>query len=147
MEYIVEVDEGQFEIDQSLINNLEKDDAEFVTEWVEKLNKSGDALQDATTQLNGATKNLKEFKNSLKNQSVDFFNRVKDALIESYQRQIDNLSKINDTMNESNSNIISAMRENIELQRQERTNAETEQNIEDKQIQLAYLRQDTTGAN
>ena len=78
---------------------------------------------------------------------VNFASEIKDALIQERQKEIDKLSEINDTINETNSKILESMQEQIAEARQARENEKTEQELSDKQRRLAYLQQDTSGAN
>ena len=78
---------------------------------------------------------------------IEFENRVEEALIQQYQDTIDQLSTLNDTITESNNNILSSIQEQLDLERQIRDNTKTEEDIADKQARLAYLQRDTTGGN
>ena len=78
---------------------------------------------------------------------IDLLDRIKDAIVFDRQKEIDKLSEINDTIADSNSRIVSAMRESVEESRRMRENERTEQEIADKQSRLAYLKMDTSGAN
>ena len=73
--------------------------------------------------------------------------RIKEAVVFDRQQEIDKLTEINDTIADSNSRIVSAMRESVEDSRRARENERTEQEIADKQARLAYLKMDTSGAN
>jgi len=70
-----------------------------------------------------------------------------DALVNKYQETIDELSSLDDTLNKANDDILNSIRKEIDLQRQIRDNTDTENNINDMETRLAYLRRDTTGAN
>jgi FtsZ-binding cell division protein ZapB len=73
--------------------------------------------------------------------------QVKEAIITLRQREIDELSNINDSINDANSKLLDSMQEQIDAYRQARDNEKTEQELSDKQRRLAYLSQDTSGAN
>ena len=77
----------------------------------------------------------------------DIEDQIKEAIIESYQKQIDELSSINDSISDTNSQLLDAMQEQLDEYRQNRDNQKTEEEISDKQRRLAYLQQDTSGAN
>jgi len=70
-----------------------------------------------------------------------------EALVNKYQETIDELSSLDDTLNKANDDILNSIRKEIDLQRQIRDNTDTENNINDMETRLAYLRRDTTGAN
>jgi len=68
-------------------------------------------------------------------------------LISQRQEEIDKLSEINESINDTNSKILESMQEQIDEYRQNRDNEKTEEEIADKQRRLAYLQMDTSGAN
>ena len=72
---------------------------------------------------------------------------IKEALIQSYQDEIDKLSQINDSINDTNSSLLDAIQKSIDKQRQDRDNQRTEDELAEKQRRLLYLQQDTSGAN
>lgn len=78
---------------------------------------------------------------------IDLLDRIKEAIVFDRQKEIDKLSEINDTIADSNSRIVTAMRESVEDSRRARENEKTEQEIADKQARLSYLKMDTSGAN
>ena len=78
---------------------------------------------------------------------IDLLDRIKDAIVFDRQKEIDKLSEINDTISDSNSRIVTAMRESVEKSRRQRENEKIEESIAEKQSRLAYLKMDTSGAN
>lgn len=145
--FFVEVSKGRFEVNWDILSKENQTVIDEALERLEQVNEAGEAIQEATEQVNDAKKALQEFKKELNDQANDLFNQTKDSLIEKYQQQIDKLTAINDSINKSNTNILSAISESIEKQRQERENEKTEQNLSDMQNQLAFLKMDTSGAN
>lgn len=99
-----------------------------------------DAIWDIEDQIEDLNKELIESYTS-------FEDRVMDALIARYEREIDSLEKINETINDATSKMIDNIQKQIDAQRQERENAKTEEEIAQMEARLAYLRQDTSGAN
>jgi hypothetical protein len=82
-----------------------------------------------------------------KDEYFGFEDRVKEALIDERQKEIDKLSDINDSINDTNSKLLDSMQQQLDAYRQTRDNEKTEQEISDKQRRLSYLSQDTSGAN
>ena len=80
-------------------------------------------------------------------QATEFEQRVMDAMVQKEQEQIEELTRLNDTISEANSKLIETLRSNLEKMRQERENEKTEEELGEKERRLAYLRQDTSGAN
>ena len=77
----------------------------------------------------------------------DAFQALGDALTEQRQNVIDELSALNDSINDSNSRILEAMQQAIDLERQIDENTKKEEDIADKEARLAYLQRDTSGGN
>lgn len=109
-------------------------------EWLESIDEANDTLDEIQDTV-------EEIKERGKDEYFDLEERIKEALTQSYQDQIDQLSAINESINDTNSRLIEAMQSSIDKARQDRDNAEKEKEIADKQRQLAYLQQDTSGAN
>jgi exonuclease VII large subunit len=82
-----------------------------------------------------------------KDEFLDLEEQVKEAIINSRQKEIDELSNINDSINDANSKLLDSMQEQIDEYRQNRENEKTEEELSDKQRKLSYLQQDTSGAN
>lgn len=125
----------------------DKDTYDKVSELVSKaedIQSKIDAAEDAIEDIKDQMKELQE---RYVQEYVDFEKRVLDAVVNKYQEQIDNLSELNDILNDSNTNILNSIREEVDLQRQIRDNTDTEKQISDMEARLAYLRRDTTGAN
>jgi hypothetical protein len=70
-----------------------------------------------------------------------------DAMIQKEQEQIDELTRLNDAITEANSKLISTLQDNLDKMRQDRENEKKEEELGEKERRLAYLRQDTSGAN
>jgi len=78
---------------------------------------------------------------------ISFEERVMDALISRYEKQIDTLEAMNEAIDKAASDVIDSIQEQIAAQRQERQNRKTEESIAEKEARLAYLRRDTSGSN
>ena len=106
-----------------------------------------EGIYEAQTAQEEALDAIYETLQKGKDQYLTLEEQTKQALINKYQEQIDELSSVNEAITDTNSNIIDAMQQAISDARQERDNQKTEQDISDKQTKLAYLQQDTSGAN
>lgn len=107
-----------------------------------------------STQLSDAEKNIldawdkeREIYEQVRDEGIESANRIKDAIVNTYQKEIDALEKIHDSIDDANSKLISSMRSAIDKARRDRENDKTAESIAQKQRRLAYLKQDTTGAN
>lgn len=111
-----------------------------MSEWAEDYNESKDSVEEIEDSV-------KEIEERGKDQYLSFEDAVKEALVESYQKEIDELQAINDSINDTNASLVNAIQDSITKQRQERENQKTEEDLEKKQRRLLYLQQDTSGAN
>ena len=80
-------------------------------------------------------------------EATQFEEKVLDALMQKEQEQIDELTRLNEAITEANSKLISTLQNNLEKIRQDRENEKKEEELSEKERRLAYLRQDTSGAN
>lgn len=147
MDYIINLGNGQFEVDQDTLDQMTQAEQDFILQWVEKLNESGDAVQESTEGVNDATQAVEEFENELQSGAFDFFDQIKEMLIADYQKKIDLLSQENEAILDAESKIFDSIQKSLDEQRQQRDNEKTVEDIQDKETRLAYLQADTTGAN
>ena len=80
-------------------------------------------------------------------EATEFEQKVLDALVQKEQEQIEELSRLNDAITGANSKLISTLQKNLDQIRQDRENEKKEEELGEKERRLAYLRQDTSGAN
>lgn len=125
----------------------DKEKYDEVTEWISRMEEVQDQIEDAEKSIFDIKKQIQDLQDRYLQSYLDFQNRVMDALVQSYQDQIDSLSTLNDTLNDTNNNILNSIQKEIDLERQIRDNTDTEQNIADMEARLALLQRDTTGAN
>lgn len=136
------------EIDFDKIYSLtDKDKFEQIQDIISKAEKIQDQIDDANDKLREANKTIKELEDRYLEDYTKFESRLLDAVVYQYQQQIDNLSDLNSTLNDTNSKILDSIQKEINLQRQIRDNTDTEKDIRDTEARLAYLQRDTTGAN
>ena len=120
---------------------------ERIEDYVSQLEEWFDSLEEAEDKLNDIEDRIEEVKELGKEEYLDFENTVKDAITFAYQEEIDKLSQINESINDTNSQLIDAISKQVNRIRQQRENERTEQELREKQRQLLYLSQDTSGAN
>lgn len=80
-------------------------------------------------------------------EATEFEQKLMDALVQKEQEMIDELSRLNDSITEANQKLLSTLQNNLDKIRQERENEKKEEELGEKERRLAYLRQDTSGAN
>lgn len=118
-----------------------------ITKALEELNKKQETLNNAKETQEEARRNLKELEDNQRNAMASALDKITPILEQERKEQIDNLSNINESINEVQSSILEGMRESIELERQIRDNTKKEDEIQDKETRLAYLMADSSGAN
>ena len=148
-DYISFSENGNIIVDFEQIENddLTQDIIDQIENSANKLQDLNQSLIDLDDEIKNNTEKVQELWKEIEDSGLDAFNQVKELLIDYVQDQIDSLSEYSESLNESANNVISAMQDSINKQRQLRENEDTEQSIQDKQQRLAYLRQDTSGAN
>ena len=118
-----------------------------IEDYVSQLEEWMDGLNDIEDELNDIEDRIEEVKEIGKDEYLDLENAIKDAVAFAYQEEIDKLSEINESINDTNTQLIDAISKQVNRIRQQRENENTERELQEKQRQLQYLQQDTSGAN
>lgn len=140
--------DNTIEINWDNINRVTDNDlGDRIEEYISKLEELQDSMNDAEDAIDEYTDTLKELEEQGREDTMDFEQRVYDAILNREQKIIDNLSNLDETINNSNDALMSAIQENLDKIRQDRNNQKTEKEITDKERQLAYLQLDTSGSN
>lgn len=140
--------DNTIEINWGNINRVTDNDlGDRIEEYISKLEELQDSMNDAEDAIDEYTDTLKELEEQGREDTMDFEQRVYDAILNREQKIIDNLSNLDETINNSNDALMSAIQENLDKIRQDRNNQKTEKEITDKERQLAYLQLDTSGSN
>ena len=141
---VIEIDWAKI---QSLDGSTDEELTSKIEEYIEKLEEQQELIeeeQDAIAEIEDAVKDIRE---QGKDQYFDLESQIREAIEQARQEEIDKLSAINDSITETNSRLIEAMQASVDKYRQDRENDRTEEELSDKQRRLAYLQQDTSGAN
>ena len=142
---------GQVQIDWSLLEGLDGSTDEDLTsrieDYISKLEEQQDLIEQEKDELEEINDGVWEIYNQGKDEYFSLEDQIKEAIVSNRQREIDELTKINETINDTNSQILDGIQSQIDEQRQSRENQKTEKEISDKQQRLAYLQQDSSGAN
>ena len=136
------------EINWDAINKVtDVDKGDRIEEYVSKLEEIESQMDEAQDALDNITDEIEELQKVGQDEYNNLESRVLDAIISREQEKIDKLSLIDESINDANNKLINSIQTNLDRIRQERQNQETEQSIEDNERRLAYLQQDTSGAN
>ena len=140
--------EDVLRIDWDAINTVtDADEGERIEDYVSQLEEWFEELDSAEEALWDIEDAVEEIKDRGKDEYFNLEEAIKDALVNSYQAEIDKLNEVNESINNTNAELLSAIQSSIDKQRQDRENQRTEEDLEEKQRRLAYLQQDTSGAN
>lgn len=141
-------DDNTIEINWDLINQItDKQKGEAVSDYISKLEEIQDKVDEAEKSLLEIDGQIRDIIEQGKDEYESFEQQVFDALVNRYQKEIDKLDEINQSISDANSKLIDEMENAIDKERQARDNQETEQDLTDKQKRLAYLQSDTSNAN
>lgn len=147
---VVQNDRGEdiLRINWDLINSVtDTDEGSRIEDYVSQLEEWFDSLEEAEDALWDIEDTIQEIKERGEEEYFDMEDTIKEALTQSYQDEIDKLSQINESINDTNSSLLDAIQKSIDKQRQDRDNQRTEDDLAEKQRRLLYLQQDTSGAN
>ena len=140
--------EDVLRIDWEMINGItDKKLGEDVSKYLSQLEGWFGDIEGAQDSIDEIDDQLFEINQRGKDEYFDLEEKIKDALVQSYQDEIDKLSEINDTINDTNSQIIQSIQDSVSRMRQERENQQTEEDLDTLRQRLSYLQQDTSGAN
>lgn len=123
------------------------DTGEKVDQYYDNIDGWLDSIYEVEGAIAEAQDAIYEQMTQGKDEFLDLEEQVKEAIINSRQKEIDELSNINDSINDANSKLLDSMQQQIDEYRQNRENEKTEEELSDKQRKLSYLQQDTSGAN
>ena len=119
---------------------------ERVDKYIEEMQEKFEQIQEEIDAIDEIEDFVKDIKKQGESEYFDLENTIKDALLDARQKEIDKLTEINDSINNSNSRMIQAMQENLDKERQSRENNKTEEDLEKKRQRLAQLQMDTSGS-
>ena len=139
--------EDVLRIDWDAINAIANKEGAEVETYVGQLEEWFDSLTEAEDAMWEIEDLIAEINERGKDEYFNLEEAVKDAVEKSYQDQIDELEKINDSINDTNAELLEGIQKTINKQRQDRENEKTEEDLADKQRRLSYLQMDTSGAN
>jgi len=143
---------GTIQVDEEFAKAIENDpnrsdQGAALDAYVDKIQEVLDTMYESEESLWEIEQSLLDLRKEVLSNAADVYDQIAAALEKEQQDRIDELSAVNDAINEANSNILDAMQESIELERQIRDNTKKEEDIADKEARLAYLQRDTSGSN
>lgn len=144
----VRIQDGMVHIDWENIDAIDNSDLfDYVKEAESEYQRILDSFNEAQTKLDTIDDEIVKLRESWRKDIIDFKNRIKEALIKRAQDQIDALENTNKAIDDANKALIDNINQQIADARTQREREEQEQELADQRRRLAYLMQDTTGAN
>lgn len=136
-------------------NQLEKlsgkkgnqEEAKRADEYIKELERIAEEVRTLDDSLYDIEDQIDDILLLGKEEYLALEDRIYDAVVQAQRDLIDEMSKINDSINNANAKILSKLQEGIADNRRLREDEKTEQSIAAKEERLAFLRQDTSGAN
>ena len=104
-------------------------------------------IEDARDKILELEKQQLELRTKYMEDEIELEELVMDTIIEKQQEQIDELSTMNEAIEQGNEKLIQTLNDNLDRIRQQRENQDKEEELAEKERRLAYLRQDTSSAN
>lgn len=139
---------GLLKIDWDAIDSVKDENLGGAIEaYISRLEELQGQIEDIDTQIEDFKDKVTELQKEGMQDYLDFEQKVYDAIVNQQQQLIDNYQDLSDKINDSNSKILDSIQRSIDLQRQIRDNTKTEEDINEKEARLAYLRQDTSNGN
>lgn len=139
---------GLLKIDWDAIDTVKDENLGGAIEaYISRLEELEGQIEDINTQIEDFQDKVTELQKEGMQDYLDFEQKVYDAIVNQQQQLIDDYQDLSDKINDSNSKILDSIQRSIDLQRQIRDNTKTEEDINEKEARLAYLRQDTSNGN
>lgn len=139
---------GLLNIDWKAIDKIKNENKGGAVEaYISRLEELQGQIEDIDTQIEDFQDRVIELQKEGMQDYLDFEQKVYDAIINRQQKQIDSFQNLSDKIHDSNARILDSLQNSIDLQRQIRDNTNTEEDINEKEARLAYLRRDTSNGN
>ena len=139
---------GLLNIDWKAIDKIKNENKGGAVEaYISRLEELQGQIEDIDTQIEDFQDRVIELQKEGMQDYLDFEQKVYDAIINRQQKQIDSFQNLSDKIHDSNARILDGLQNSIDLQRQIRDNTNTEEDINEKEARLAYLRRDTSNGN
>ena len=142
-----DVSELQKQIDAGVFGTEGSDTRKEVEDYVTKLEEANQTAKDQLDTAKDAYEQLEEINDAAKEAYNSLYDTFSEAIVAPMEKSIAVQEEILDATEDANGKVVSAIREQIDAQRQARENEKAEENIDKLRQQQAYLGMDTSGAN
>lgn len=143
---------GYVEIDWDAIEALSgqtgnNETGERIDEYISKLEDISGKIDDAEDQLIDIEDQIYELERQGMDDLASLEDQVINAIEKMRQDEIDNLTELNESINEANTKMLDKISTGIDDYRNQRQSDEDLTNIEEMERRLALMQSDTSGAN
>lgn len=139
---------GLLQIDWNAIDKVRNENTGGAIEaYINRLEELQSQIEDVDEQIEDFEDKILELQKEGMQDYLDFEQKVYDAIVNQQQELIDNFQNLSDKINDSNTEILNSIQRSLDLQREIRDNTKTEEDINEKEARLAYLRRDTSNGN
>lgn len=118
-----------------------------VDDFVDNTQEIASNIIDMDNQQEEIRDSLYELQQTLADKSLEFQEKVYDAVVKSREDTITTLNNIDTSIKDAASNLISSIQKNLQKIRQDRQNQDKEEELQDMEARLAYYQVDTSNAN
>lgn len=122
-------------------------EGEAAEAYIKRLEELQTQFEEVRDKLWDIEDKIEELREEAIDNYLTFEDRVMEALVNSYQQEIDDFKELSDTIKSTTDDVIKNIQEDVALARQIRDNTKKEEDIAEMEARLAYLRRDTSGAN
>ena len=138
---------GEVKINFELLNKVtDEEKGQEIEDYIGELENNVEETKNLEETINENTLAIENLMDEWRDTAASFEERVFDALVWEREQQLEAMENAADVIEESNSELIGAIQDEIEQRRQDRDNQKTEKDLAEKQRRLSFLRQDTSGA-
>ena len=136
------------QIDWEAIDKVtDKEKGDQITEYITELERIQDDLENIEDNQRAIIDAVEALANLGKEEYLEVEDRVYNALVRARELELELLSEINDNITTANGEMLDGLSERINKAREERSQEEQLENIQEQERRLAMLRGDTSGAS
>lgn len=133
--------------EEKLKGTISTEKYEQIKEYIEDLLDKNSELNSSIEQLNSSLTDIYSKITELNEQWAEYSMDLLEYVEEEQKDEIDRLTKLSDSINDTLKDLLDNVKKNLEARRQREDNTQTELDISRKQQRLAALEADTSGGN
>lgn len=120
---------------------------DYLTEIESQMESEVENIRSAESEILNIYDEMTEILEKGKDEYADLEQQIYDAIVSEKESLKEELETLNDNITDADSSLIEILKTNLDQMRQQRENDKTETDLRDKEARLAYLKQDSSGAN